>query len=124
MSYNKIKNYFYSKRVRIFDKRRKIVEITEFFIDRIIIGYIVTAVFKRTFKYGIEPYNVCAKVFDIIKFFGYSRKIANAVTVFIVKTRGINFVNNTFFRSIISLYNALYIIRNATDTYVFRITIS
>ena len=61
MTYNEIEKNLYPERARFFYKRGKIVEIAEFFIYGIIVGYIVAAVFKRTFKYGVEPYDVRAE---------------------------------------------------------------
>ena len=75
----------------------KIGHAAKFFHDVLVIRNVVAVVFVGRGVDGIEPNHIYAEAFDVIQFGNDALEIADAVTIAVFKTAGVNLVDDGFF---------------------------
>ena len=92
-----IKNYFHAAIMCFSQQFPKVFHCPESWIDGLIVGNIITIINLRRSINRIKPYYCCAKVMNVVQVLNDTSQIANTIMVCVLKTFGINLIDDCFF---------------------------
>src|SRR5690606_25079693 len=94
----------------LFYKFFKAFDITVGGIDRVIIGNIIPIIPKGRWVKWKQPYGGYAQIFQVIEFFQQPIKISYPITIAVIESFDVQFINNGIFIPVILIFGCCLIL--------------